>query len=326
MSKEILQEAIVLAREGRKAEARWLLERVLRDDRENETAWLWYADCVETYDERLAALESCLRANPNALRARAGLRLLLRSKPAAAAGPVAAQVHGNGNGKSILSRPPARENVGELAASVLVAVTGGSGAAAPAAANGHPARVEPGELVTDPFTEPPEQLFAEVWGVNGSGADNSSVMNSEGVFTVPPDSVPDEEFAEIEAREGSFLDRHADLRPLHAERAQRGKPARQIEEQDWDDLSQVGSPRLPASFNAPTRPIQRTDLPDDPQVQVPVTGIPMAVKRPSIESAPTRPVRRPLSRARRVLNLFIVVMFVMMLAVLLGAALAIGLA
>lgn len=72
----VIQQAIHYAQAGRKADALRLLNEVLRIDRSNETAWLWYADCLETHEERVQALEACLRLNPNAIRARAGLRAL----------------------------------------------------------------------------------------------------------------------------------------------------------------------------------------------------------------------------------------------------------
>ena len=76
MIENILLEAVHLAREGRTVEARWLVQEVLRQDRANETAWLLMADCAETREESIMALESCLRHVPNAPRARVGLDIL----------------------------------------------------------------------------------------------------------------------------------------------------------------------------------------------------------------------------------------------------------
>lgn len=76
MIESMLLEAVQLAREGRTVEARWLVQEVLRRDRSNETAWLLMADCAETREESIMALESCLRHVPNAPRARVGLDIL----------------------------------------------------------------------------------------------------------------------------------------------------------------------------------------------------------------------------------------------------------
>lgn len=87
-----LQEAITLVREGRQAEARRILENLLRVEQANETAWLWYVECVETAGERVQALERCLRHNPGASRARAALDLLRDPRPGQpAADPAADQ-------------------------------------------------------------------------------------------------------------------------------------------------------------------------------------------------------------------------------------------
>ena len=75
-----LQEAIELVRQGQKAQARALLEDVLRADSANETAWLWMADCAETQDDGIQALKTCLEHVPNASRARAALEILSAEK------------------------------------------------------------------------------------------------------------------------------------------------------------------------------------------------------------------------------------------------------
>src|SRR5512133_1556394 len=73
MNDTLFQRALELARSGQKAEARALLREILQADRSNEMAWLWYSDCVDTLEERVQALEICLRMNPKAKHARAGL-------------------------------------------------------------------------------------------------------------------------------------------------------------------------------------------------------------------------------------------------------------
>jgi hypothetical protein len=76
MIEKMLLEALYLASENRKTEARWLLKEVLRLDRGNETAWLWLSDCSVTPEERISALEFCLRHNPDSQRARVKLARL----------------------------------------------------------------------------------------------------------------------------------------------------------------------------------------------------------------------------------------------------------
>lgn len=79
MSESMFIEAVSLARSGRKAEARKLFEQVLKADRTNEMAWLWFAECVDTPLERANALEACMRINPQAQRVRLSLTALRRT-------------------------------------------------------------------------------------------------------------------------------------------------------------------------------------------------------------------------------------------------------
>ena len=76
MSESMFIQAVSLARSGRKVEARRLLEQILKADRTNEMAWLWYAECVDTPAERTQALEACMRINPQAQRVRLSLSAL----------------------------------------------------------------------------------------------------------------------------------------------------------------------------------------------------------------------------------------------------------
>lgn len=74
--------AVRLARMGNKAEAKEMLLHVLSSDPSSEMAWLWYADCAATYEERMQILEMGLRHNPKMPRVFAGLRALQRGKAA----------------------------------------------------------------------------------------------------------------------------------------------------------------------------------------------------------------------------------------------------
>ena len=71
-----LDQAIVAVREGRKAEARQLLESVLDADERNEKAWLWLGSVVDSDEERIICLENVLTINPNNEMARKGLAVL----------------------------------------------------------------------------------------------------------------------------------------------------------------------------------------------------------------------------------------------------------
>jgi hypothetical protein len=71
-----LNEAIRALKAGSKAEARQLLEQVLRQDRTNETAWLWLSGAVETDEERIECLEQVLIINPGHKVAKRGLQRL----------------------------------------------------------------------------------------------------------------------------------------------------------------------------------------------------------------------------------------------------------
>lgn|GEM_PF-1707675 len=53
------------ARQGDSERARELLEGVLRQDRNNEQAWIWMASVVESSRERRLSLERVLKINPN---------------------------------------------------------------------------------------------------------------------------------------------------------------------------------------------------------------------------------------------------------------------
>lgn len=71
-----LDQAIVAVREGRKAEARQLLESVLDADERNEKAWLWLSSVVDSDEERIICLDNVLTINPNNEMARKGLAVL----------------------------------------------------------------------------------------------------------------------------------------------------------------------------------------------------------------------------------------------------------
>lgn len=82
---ELLAQGKQLARSGKKAEARQLLEQVTKLDAHSEEGWVWLAAVVETVEEQEICLENVLFINPNNAKAKAGLASLedkLRSAPA----------------------------------------------------------------------------------------------------------------------------------------------------------------------------------------------------------------------------------------------------
>jgi hypothetical protein len=73
---DTLQAGITAAREGRREEARELLQQALQADPRSEQGWLWMSAVVETDDERRICLERVLTINPKNQTAQAGLEKL----------------------------------------------------------------------------------------------------------------------------------------------------------------------------------------------------------------------------------------------------------
>jgi hypothetical protein len=73
---DTLQAGITAAREGRREEARDLLQQALQADPRSEQGWLWMSAVVETDDERRICLERVLTINPKNQTAQAGLEKL----------------------------------------------------------------------------------------------------------------------------------------------------------------------------------------------------------------------------------------------------------
>jgi len=76
-----LSEGIEAARRGDKLTARRLLQQVLQQDRNNETALIWMASVVDTVPEKRSYLEQVLRVNPGNDRARQALELMGGAPP-----------------------------------------------------------------------------------------------------------------------------------------------------------------------------------------------------------------------------------------------------
>ena len=79
MAQDQLRQAIELAQNGQRDEARTLLRRVLAQDKNNEAAWMWLASVAESQSERIASLQHVLHLNPQNEKARSALAQLGQS-------------------------------------------------------------------------------------------------------------------------------------------------------------------------------------------------------------------------------------------------------
>jgi twitching motility two-component system response regulator PilG len=62
---QLLREGIAAARSGDKVKTRELMQQVTELDPQNQTAWLWRANCAETAEESLDCLRNASAINPN---------------------------------------------------------------------------------------------------------------------------------------------------------------------------------------------------------------------------------------------------------------------
>ena len=82
MSEEVMfAEAIDAVSKGQRSRARDLLTRLLRNEQENPTYWLWMSSVVESKKEKIYCLENTLRLDPTNVMAQRGL-VLFGSQPA----------------------------------------------------------------------------------------------------------------------------------------------------------------------------------------------------------------------------------------------------
>ena len=82
-----LNNAIQLIREGRKEEARKILELLLRAEPGNIQAWFWYVDVFPILEKRIQILETCLKTNPGNPQVMQALQALRSQLPPAASQP-----------------------------------------------------------------------------------------------------------------------------------------------------------------------------------------------------------------------------------------------
>ncbi len=71
-----LNEAVQLIRQGRKDEARRILEPILKANPQDIQAWFWYVETCATREQRIKTLEVCLKLNPGNPQALRALRAL----------------------------------------------------------------------------------------------------------------------------------------------------------------------------------------------------------------------------------------------------------
>lgn len=78
LTPDILQQAISMARAGRKVEARDLLLQIVEDDPQCEVAWIWLSGLVDSLEDKIIACENVLVLNPSNDKVRAYLLDLKR--------------------------------------------------------------------------------------------------------------------------------------------------------------------------------------------------------------------------------------------------------
>jgi hypothetical protein len=76
LSENDLRQAILLIKTGNKTEAQKLLKSILERDLNNIHAWVWYVETLPTINQKIRALELCLRYNPGNERVEKGLSVL----------------------------------------------------------------------------------------------------------------------------------------------------------------------------------------------------------------------------------------------------------
>jgi hypothetical protein len=81
MIEQLLPQAVELVKSGQKGTARDLLLTIVESDQTNETAWLWLVETLENDQQRMRALERCLKFIPDSQHAQHGLeKLITRQK------------------------------------------------------------------------------------------------------------------------------------------------------------------------------------------------------------------------------------------------------
>jgi hypothetical protein len=76
MDEQLLSQAVELVKSGEKNAARDRLLKILESDQTNEIAWLWLVETLDNDQQRMRALERCLKFIPDSQHARLGLEKL----------------------------------------------------------------------------------------------------------------------------------------------------------------------------------------------------------------------------------------------------------
>jgi hypothetical protein len=83
-----LENAIQLIKQGQKADAQQILQAIIKSDPKNIQAWFWYVETCSTTDQRIQALETCLKMNPGNQQVTNALHGLRGQVPAAPQKPL----------------------------------------------------------------------------------------------------------------------------------------------------------------------------------------------------------------------------------------------
>lgn len=223
-------QAVNLVKAGHKKEASALFQAILRVDRTNELAWIWYAECLDTREERIRALELCIKLNPQAELACQGLARLHHENVAGQAKSSNKDVR-PGSASASQAAPPrptpaftfTEEEEKSLLAELSQAVADQPTPApvAPASAASAPQAVK--ATVEQPvaaqntatFAPAPSVLLAHLAQVQKhaekKSEDELMLAAASSVFTVRPDDLSPEEFARIEETTADFLLNNRDV-------------------------------------------------------------------------------------------------------------------
>ncbi len=82
-----LEQGIMAARKGNNGEAKTLLTQVLKENNQNEQAWLWLSEVVDTIGEQISCVEQVLLINPANKTAKLALQKLKSQPPQRLAAP-----------------------------------------------------------------------------------------------------------------------------------------------------------------------------------------------------------------------------------------------
>jgi len=93
-----LEKGIVAARSGNHSQAKTYLVQTLQQNKQNEQAWLWLSEVVDTLGEQISCIERVLEINPNNHTAKLALQKLKSQPSRAVPQPQAVPAYGPTNG------------------------------------------------------------------------------------------------------------------------------------------------------------------------------------------------------------------------------------